>query len=387
MTHLSLLLGAGFSANMGYPLGNQLNSHITDLKPEELLLHSSGTLQIVKGQGRDPNPVYYNYETELYVRLVQFYIENVNSYFNYEEFFDYYHEVLLGTKNDPVFDHFLADFRKVFSHVPNNLNILGAINRIQNQVVENFLVDSNGIKYYSSLRRPSTQMYGGFFNCLEEWRKNNIVHVHTLNHDLLMEGFFHSNSYEGGELSTGFSELTSPYYGNFSNGHRVRLSYFSNAYSGNLRLYKLHGSLDNVSFRSQDGNIETYLKLKHGLDITELLKEIETDGNFSYHNDWTQYHSDFLTGTTSKIKRYGEPVYYEKIFEHFVSNLEASNTLIIIGYGCGDLEVNRMIQQHFNGDIFLVVPNISGNTAEFVQTFNATHVPKNPSVINLGDFV
>ena len=61
-----------------------------------------------------------------------------------------------------------------------------------------------------------------------------------------------------------------------------------------------------------------------------------------------EYHADFLTGTTSKIKRYNEPLLFRKLFKKFRKNLRDADKLIIIGYGCKDEGINEMIKENFD---------------------------------------
>jgi hypothetical protein len=77
-----------------------------------------------------------------------------------------------------------------------------------------------------------------------------------------------------------------------------------------------------------------------------------------YENCFVNYHPDFLTGTTSKISRYEEPLLYKKLFELFKKNLNKAEMLIIIGYGCKDSEINRYILEEFgtNKPCFVIDP-------------------------------
>ena len=61
-----------------------------------------------------------------------------------------------------------------------------------------------------------------------------------------------------------------------------------------------------------------------------------------------EYHADFLTGTTSKIQRYNEPLLFKKLFKRFKKNLSQADKLIIIGYGCKDKGINEIIKKHFD---------------------------------------
>jgi len=68
-----------------------------------------------------------------------------------------------------------------------------------------------------------------------------------------------------------------------------------------------------------------------------------------YVNHPTDYFPDFLSGTTSKIARYGDG-HYQIILDHFKKNLESSNTLITIGYGFNDPRINEFMQSSFLAD-------------------------------------
>ena len=59
-----------------------------------------------------------------------------------------------------------------------------------------------------------------------------------------------------------------------------------------------------------------------------------------------EYHADFLTGTTSKIQRYNEPLLFRKLFKRFKNNLRKADMLIIIGHGCKDVGINEMIKEN-----------------------------------------
>mgnify|MGYP003467862353 FL=1 len=92
--------------------------------------------------------------------------------------------------------------------------------------------------------------YQGFLTYLSELSRKFIVNVHTLNHDLLFESF-NNTGFINGEISDGFDEYGSEYYGKLSDNGRTyhcRLERYKGRYNTPIRLYKLHGSLDYVPF-------------------------------------------------------------------------------------------------------------------------------------------
>ncbi len=392
MGEISLLLGAGFSVNQGYPTGTELNEKITSLLPDDFFICSEGTLQFKNRSDEDPCRNDSDFIYKYFIPdLINFYINNINSTFHYEEFYDYYNEILRHERIDENFNEFCNDFRKQYNTKTNNANILTKINLFFNQILFNFLVDKNGKHFYDNVHysKPEFPGYTGFLNLLEMLGFNNIVHIHTLNHDIFFETFKDS-SWLNGDLSNGYEELGSPFYGKIKDCGKIRLPYFTNKYYGHYRLYKLHGSIDQFPFHTRDSGVIGYIKTKYGIDTTQLYKEVKDEnGNYKYINDWINYHSDFLSGTTSKIRRYGEPFYYMKVFSHFKKNLNNSEKLICIGYGCGDNEIDNIIESNFNfkeKTIFIVDPYPSEQTVKFINRFGAKLIMKSPENIEISDF-
>lgn len=102
------------------------------------------------------------------------------------------------------------------------------------------------------------------------------------------------------------------------------------------------------------------------------------------------YHANFLTGTTSKIRKYEDPFLFKPLFNLFTENLEKSEILIIIGYGCKDIGINDIIKKHFNGDkIFIVDPYCDENETviEFAQRIDAQIIKAQISDLKIEYFV
>jgi hypothetical protein len=387
MNQISFLLGAGFSVNKGYPTANQLNNKITSLQAYQFAVAQQGSVCWLKNGQEDPytHSQYHTYKL-FTLELIAFYAANHE--FNYEEFFDYYTNANRKGQTDQAFEQFCNGFREKYNIEYGNIDLVAGHNNIFNQLISGFLVDRDGTKFYEKNHHMGPYPgYNGFLGCLQKWGNENIVHINTLNHDLFLESLNHTDALSG-NLSDGFQELGSPYYGGMEDGSKVRLSYFSGEYDTNFRLYKLHGSLDQYPFHLMNGGkIENYIKIKYGIGVTDLYKEITgDDGKLTYINDFINYFPDFLSGTTSKILRYSDPVYYETIFKLFENNLKSSDTLVFIGYGCRDSEINNIILDNFKGRIYVVDPFPHVNTHEFCEKTGAKLVEKTPESIGLGDF-
>ena len=225
---------------------------------------------------------------------------------------------------------------------------------IYNQMVAHLLKDRNGKSWYDDepFKVNFFDYYKGFLTYLSELSKEFIVNVHTLNHDLLFEAF-NNTGFINGNISDGFDEYGSEYYGKLSSQDRIyhcRLERYKGRYNTQIRLYKLHGSLDYVQFyrRNKYGYLfpENYVKVKWGISAGDIMKERKS--KIGYDNSLFEYHADFLTGTTSKIQRYKEPMLFQKLFKKFRKNLREAEKLIIIGYGCKDDGINKIIMENFD---------------------------------------
>lgn len=387
MNDISLLLGAGFSVNKGFPTANQLNSKITNLKEHEFCVAQQGSVCWLNPGQEDPF-LWSEYHTcKLFTLELIAYYASIKD-FNYEEFYDYYINVNTEDQKDDGFEQLCEEFRAKYNTELDNHNLINRHNSIFNQLISIFLVDGKGNKFYEPIHHGGAYPgYQGFLNCVQEWGADNVLHINTLNHDLFFESLNYTDAING-KLSNGFEELGSMYYGEIEDGSKIRLPYFTGKYPTNYRLYKLHGSLDQYPFHLPEvGEIENYIKIKPGVGVTDFYKEIKNEaGELVYVNDFVNYYPDFLSGTTSKILRYREPVYYENIFKTFENALKISKILVLIGYGCGDSEINKIILENFKGTVFVVDPFPQPKTYEFCDQVNAMLIEKTPNEISLADF-
>ena len=361
---ISILLGAGFSAPMGYPVGNTLNKLLLECDDSKFGFHTSGSL-VVSSDGTKPDFGYktsYDFQFDFCHDLIQ-HFNKVKGYFDYEEFYDYFN---YDAKDDPDVE---ALFNSKNYGTETDVNqMLDGIKNIYTQLVSHFLKDREGNSWYDDTAHmcgPIWPGYTGILNCLQNWGKEYIVNVHTLNHDLFFERLNISDWLQG-ELCDGFEELGSPYFGDLSvksRHYKCRLQQYTGKYDKKFRLYKLHGSKDYGVYYAPNGEVlvpEKYVKTRWGVGFSELYKEVQKEnGELTYDRCWINYHADFLTGTTSKIERYAEPLLFKELFQRFRDNLKAAEKLIIIGYGGRDSEVNKMIIENFdykNKPSFIIDP-------------------------------
>lgn len=243
-------------------------------------------------------------------------------------------------------------------------------------MVSSLLKDGDNRLWYDNMPNHIGKIdeYDGFLNLLKTWRQDSVIHVHTLNHDMLFESF-NRTDYISGEICDGFEEIGSDYYGNLrtrdNRTYRVRLERFTGTYNRNIRLYKLHGSLEYVLYHrtAEDGISfipDKYVKTRYGIGYDDLLRDTHTGDTYEQYP--FAYHANYLTGTSSKIRKYEDPFLFKPLFESFKWNLQNSELLIIIGYGCKDKGINDIIANYFKGrKVYVVDPYCEGN--ETVQGF------------------
>lgn len=393
---ISILLGAGFSAPMGYPIGGQLNKMILECDGSEFGFGTDGVLcQTIEGKKPD-----FGFKTsyEIDFDFCRYLIQHFNQqkeYFDYEEFYDYF--ITKEAENDPTLN---KNYNPKDFHAEKSLGqMLHAVKNIYTQMIAHFLVDKDQNSWYDNVGFIGGSTYNGYTGILNYFRHiltKYQVNVHTLNHDLFLESLCNSTWING--YSDGFEELGSPYFGKLSinnRNYRVRLEKYTGKYDEPFRLFKLHGSKDYTLFY-ESGNPtpatltpDKYLKTRYGVDLGELLKErMDDKGVLSYDRCWINYYTDFLTGTSSKIGRYQEPLLFKILFEHFKNNLESADRLLIIGYGAKDSEINKLLTTHFKykeRPCFMIDPFPNTNVKALAETLNAKLIVKQMEAISLAD--
>jgi len=347
---ISILIGAGFSAPKGYPIGDNLNSNLLNLTTDLISFSPDGSLAI-STDGTKPDfggKTSYDIQFEFCLELINHFNKKKGK-FDYEEFYDYLLDEAINDKEaEAIAEPYLENSE--FSQLVYGLK------NIFNQLVSYHIKDNEGNKWHDNqpfLMGNTYDGYTGILRYLKTIEKDTIVNIYTLNHDLFFESL-NNTEFFSGEICDGFEELGSPYFGVLEKegrSYRCRLQRYTGNYNKKYRLYKLHGSLDyGVYSKSERGLFipDNYIKTRYGIGFLHLFKEKMKSRKLVYEDCWINYHSDFLTGTTSKIDRYEEPLLYKKLFEIFRANLRAAEKLIIIGYGAKDLKINEMIFENFD---------------------------------------
>lgn len=376
---ISFLLGAGFSAPKGYPIGNGMNNGLLNFDDKDVDFSPSGELVISKN-GRKPQfqiEGVYNVHQKYFIfckRLIKEYSIAHDGKFDYELFYDFIKSDEVKEKRYQVLcDDLLSEFESFEYYLFN-------VPHIYNQMAEYLLKDREGKNRYDDepFKINNVDWYNGFLNYLSQLSHEYIINVHTLNHDLLFESF-NNTGYINNSISDGFDEYGSEYYGKLIHDNRTyhcRLERYTSRYNTPIRLFKLHGSLDYVPFYREVENgfmiPDKYVKIKWGIGASDIMKSRKS--KIGYDVSPFEYHADFLTGTTSKIQRFNEPLLFKKLFKRFKKNLRQADKLIIIGYGCKDEGINEIIKEYFDYNhkpSFIVDKYAGEGVVEFGKSINA----------------
>lgn len=389
---ISILLGAGFSAPMGYPVGDTLNKHLLNCTSNTFSFDTSGVL-VVSIDGKKPDFGYktsYDIQFDFCRELIK-YFNDSRGFFDYEEFYDFMKD---GARTDKNVEELAQPFLREFGTVEQ---LIYSLDNIYAQLIAYYLVDGNGEAYYDNVEHmcgPFFPGYTGILNCLQKLSEKFVINIHTLNHDLFFERLDYSY-WINGNLCDGFEELGSPYYGKLEvdgGVYKARLARYTGKYDKQFRLYKLHGSRDYCIYYSSQGSVvspDKYIKTRYRIGFGKLYKEKTNDkGELEYEHCWVNYHADFLTGTTSKIERYKEPLLYKNLFELFRQNLRAADMLLVIGYGGKDTEINKILFENFdhkNKKSFIVDPYAGKQVRELAGQLNSSIITKHLEEIKNAD--
>lgn len=376
---LSILLGSGFSVPMGYPTAKDVSNKLLDFDKNKDI-DWVGKLST----RTDNTPSYmdpHNEHSKQFCFCKELIDHEKNEVHNYEDFYDF----LKAEANAPTYKY-LNLFIRHYSNQDRDANdeyrqYLFAADSIYQQMVAETIRDKNNNQWYDESTIDEIEnSYDSFIHFLQEWSKKYVVNVHTLNHDLLFESFNKTDRLSG-LISDGFNESDSPFIGKCHKDdfeHEVRLPRYTGIFNTPIRLYKLHGSIDYMRCGKTNMNgvwsATDIVKIRKGIKIDDDILRVDSKDNRQETYFSSSLHTDFLTGTTSKIIKYNDPLLYKPNFELFKKNLKNADILIIIGYGGCDSAINEMILEHFKfnkNKSYIINCCISGELKCFAEKIGA----------------
>jgi hypothetical protein len=392
MKEISILLGSGFSSPDGIKTVGEINKYILSLKLEDIYIHPDMTIFVVNGYEKPVSSLHYGDEL-FFIELISFYNQTVDS-FNYERFYDF---VTSFNKFETYKDDLEPFFAKFKKEKLNSDNPLDGIHSFMSRFVGYFnnliSILLNSAKYYEDVTLINYENYERFAKKLKSLiDEGYVIHIHSLNHDLLFEHLASKHVDLWLHFTDGYSEHGSEYYGrinlnqSISKTYRVRLKRFVNVYDNNLRIYKLHGSVDTFIANIYTPDLDL-TRVKKDWGVGEIEKEVKTkSGKLVYQSMYQKEHPDILSGTSSKASWYKEP-YYKELQEYFKNNLKNSVKLIVIGYGFGDDGINHEIENKFliDGKKMTVI-DINKPNSRLFNDYNTQFINKSISLVSEDDW-
>ena len=160
----AILLGAGFSAPMGYPIGNQLNEFILGLDGTEFGFSTDGKLVIDTETGGRPEAFRrfsYDNQFDFLLELIKFYHESLKP-FDYEEFYDFISEESRWESLPEEFSKAAEKYYNGIYSAPQDL--IRNIKPVYNQIVGHFLRDGNGDRWYGNAGHYCKPTFSGYMH-------------------------------------------------------------------------------------------------------------------------------------------------------------------------------------------------------------------------------
>jgi hypothetical protein len=388
--NISFLFAAGFSKPAGYPLAYEVSNLLLRVQASGIATHTDGQawlrpefiVHLHSANADEPFEAPHDgfswsdrAGTDALEAVLEVYRQEHDTS-NYEDFYDelvQYRRLNTARLTNPAFR---AAYERRDLHA--NPQQQGSERHIEQALVgaDNIFVQllegvikrnpaasspTAGVAYQQlvELLRTHGQPSGNWFDASA---CPNQFYLHTLNHDLFLEGLLNDEAFHGAiDYSDGFEELGSPYYGrlefdsDFPQRFRqwppyanVRMPQYTGQYNRPIHLLKLHGSLDYWSFGVERNDQGLYgpqvVKKQPWLNHLSLYREVNRAGEQEYRNDFTNYHSLFLSGTTAKLEQYDDPVLFKQLLTRFEQNLAQSDLLVAIGYGFRDAGINERIR-------------------------------------------
>lgn len=351
--HLTVILGAGFSANAEMPTSRAIAERFNrDLKEKLLSASSSEWFWI---DNKDETSIHngrlnYNYIAYSYVfnELVKRYVADRGGFIYYEDFYqfiidnfkssDWIEELFEKAKTSLLTDKpfFLEEKNKEYYK-----SYLFAFDHKQFQKVSDILNYLIG-DILSVIPKNDAELKAIYQRFIDYITQFESVDIFTLNHDLLLERVLELN---GLKYSKGFNVEDSPISHN-----DLSVPYFNNTFNEKIKIHKLHGSLDFFQFRHYEKNgmwlqptgeydyyLTTNYSTKHNsIRINPNTKEILQD----YNPDIVP---KFITGT-KKLDIIDSDFLFKKLFQNFGEIISKTENLLISGYSFSDDHLNEKLK-------------------------------------------
>ena len=222
----------------------------------------------------------------------------------------------LGEYDNPAAQSFIDKIKANIEPLPST-HQLSKLSKLASEAA-NYIHDVVWALLVNTPNTPNTLDYFSFMGdaCKDQELG---IDVFTLNHDTLLEQYFNNHKIK---FTDGFDSPV--------NDVRYWKPELFDGEISNVRLFKLHGSVD-------------WFRLEEGLGIIPLGGDRWYSKN---RNGEMQYlrseRTEFLAGSFNKILQYVEPP-YDDLLCWFLKGLRETSRLVICGYSFGDKGINTRL--------------------------------------------
>ena len=377
--HIAFLLGAGFSVPAELPTANTLNQIITSEIFRRIRLsfkdRHDGVLEsfILEKVLLDCDECGdFNYE--LYFDFLE---REKKEYLDKDKLLSFIEKGMYGYfwkcsyKNDTKLEANTAQIKNMFDSIIKKCGgysvvVESIVNQYQHYIAKSVSGNSENGKIIGVDFR-----YQNFIDALlNSVKQGYIIDIYTLNHDLLLESLLSHNKELRNKVCNGFGEKIGKIRGK---EYKV---FDINHFDKEIRIYKLHGSIDIHELSFLDGREKQYIQIIDGYSNRNAF--LMTDSSFA------SILPLFLTGKTSKEKKY-EKEPFKSMMDDFRNNIRDAEKLIVIGYSGNDSGINDILfdnYMHWNRAC-VVSPNAKEHP--FVMEQNAKAIEKGIEELTIDD--
>jgi hypothetical protein len=346
MNTITFFLGAGFSAAAGYPIGNILNVELRKFTEES----SAISRYLLKN------------------------FENFKE-FDYEEFYDFFRSFGCYGNSLPASEEKKLAFQKFIGEEKDCTTVISSFeDEYQKKAFEIIhLCEGKEVQEkYVDFIRFIKQLIG----------EKNKINFFSLNHDCLLENLFNCHKIQ---YSDGFDNLDTNFEYTVSKNPNRPMSKFTNLFDKDIRLLKLHGSIDLYSIKPPVNEPLIFLKprCKERVNFLTSVLNVKRDSSIV-----TIPLPQFLTGNNSK-EWYSENIpYYLYTFKRLSTEFSHSDYLIIIGYSFGDEYINEnYLQKIFDTKIPISIIDEKFDSDFLKERKNFRKMPKYLEKVTFNEYL
>lgn len=338
---ISFVLGAGFSKPAGLPLVNEISKRFLQPNLHEYTLNFGSSEWKWKETASDPDqinglgflqiPISFLLECS----IKEFLKEKKTDFLNYEEFYQW---VLDIEQEGDQWKWITAETKKTIdAALPNFRKNRDSISLAKYNLEFCFIHLLDDMLW---LRISNQKLIGKYFAYLDLITdKEHQINIFTLNHDLFFETLLPHLGYN---FSHGFSTQKS----NLLDNDDALVEIFDNSYAERIKLYKLHGSIDQHIYRydhntDRHGDYDYFKTLNYHTKHTSRYRD--GNGNITQHFTF-DIKPQIVTGG-NKLGRIMADKMYSALYKNFQEELPESDKLIIVGYSYSDQHINTVIEK------------------------------------------